>query len=274
VLKAKRRLKFPRQGCAHGLSGELIVSLTSYPARFGSLHLTLACLLDQSVKADRTILWIAHQDMGKLPSEVRNLKTRGLEIRACDDLRSFKKLIPTLEAFPDAFIATADDDVYYPRNWLETLVGGVRDGVITCYRAHRILRTADGKLAPYSMWANDVQDRRARQPSIDLLPTGAGGILYPPHSFDQRVTDGSLYERHCPDGDDLWFYWCARLADTQHMKVGPRLRLVTWKGSQLTSLWDSNETGGNDRATAALQSELPLRALAVFPSGDANECVH
>jgi hypothetical protein len=258
VLKAKRRLKAPSQGCAHGLSGELIVSLTSYPDRFGSLHLTLACLLDQSVKADRTILWIADQDMGKLPSEVRNLKTRGLEIRACDDLRSFKKLLPTLEAFPDAFIATADDDVYYPRDWLQTLVAGVREGVITCYRAHRMMRADGGKLAPYSMWAIDVQDQGARQPSIDLLPTGAGGILYPPYSLDPRVTDVSLYQRHCPDGDDLWFYWCARMAGTQHRKVGRKLHLVPWPTSQRSSLWATNEAGGNDRMIAGLQSTFPL----------------
>jgi hypothetical protein len=254
VVKAKRRLKSPMPGRGHGLTGELIISLTSYPARFGSLHFTLACLLDQSVKADRAILWIAHQDLNKLPPEVRDLEQRGLEIRACDELRSFKKLIPALEVFPDAFIATADDDVYYPRDWLETLVAGVQKGVVTCYRAHRMMRAAGGELAPYSMWVNDVQDRGARQPSIDLLPTGAGGILYPPQSLDPRVTDASLYQRHCPNGDDLWFYWCARLAGTRHRKVGGKLQLVPWPDSQQSSLWSTNEAGGNDRMIAGLQS--------------------
>jgi hypothetical protein len=220
------------------------------------LHLTVACLLDQTVKADRTILWIAHQDLPKLPAQVRQLEYRGVEIVGCDDLRSFKKLIPAVEAYPNAFVATADDDVYYPCDWLETLVGGVSKSVITCHRAHRIITTPDGAPAPYSMWLRDVQDRKAREPSTDLLPTGAGGILYPPRSLDARVTDASLYQRLSPNGDDLWFYWCARMAGTLHKKVGRRMLLTPWPKSQSSALWDSNEQGGNDRMITALQAEF------------------
>jgi len=255
---AERRLKRPRAGREHALPGELIVSLTSYPARFPTLHLTLACLLDQTVRADRTILWVARNDAPELPETVRVLEDRGLEVRLCDDLRSYKKLVPALQAFPDAFIATADDDIYYPRHWLERLVAGalVTPEVITCHRAHRIRLDAQGRLKPYVQWAFDVQDVAARRPSTDLLPTGAGGILYPPQSLDNRVTDRSLFERLCPDGDDLWFYWCARMAGTKHKKVGGKLPLIPWRGKQQSALWQSNECGGNDMAIAALQTEF------------------
>jgi hypothetical protein len=222
------------------------------------LHLTLACLLDQSVKPDRVILWIAHDDMSQLPAEVRLLEARGLEVRGCDDLRSFKKLVPALEALPDAFIATADDDVYYPADWLETLIGGVKDGAIACRRAHRIKRMSDGSVAPYLEWALDVQDAASRRPSTDLLPTGAGGILYPPHSLDRRVNNRELFQRLCPDGDDLWFYWCARLSGTLHKKVGGKMRVVTWPESQKSSLWAANEHE-NDRMMQRLEAEFALK---------------
>src|SRR5688500_19351966 len=88
---AQRRLRRPGRWGGHNLSGELAVSLTSFPPRFDSLHLTLACLLDQSIRPDRVILWIAHQDMERLPVAVTSLEDRGLEIRECDDLRSYKK---------------------------------------------------------------------------------------------------------------------------------------------------------------------------------------
>jgi hypothetical protein len=220
------------------------------------LHLTAGCLLDQSVKPDRLILWIAHNDTSQLPSDVRQLEARGLEIRECGDLRSFKKLVPALEAYPDAYIATADDDVYYPADWLETLVEGVKDGAIACRRAHRIKRTSDGRVSPYLEWDLDVQDAASRRPSTDLLPTGAGGILYPPHSLDSRVTSRELFERLCPDGDDLWFYWCARMRGALHKRVGDKMRVVTWLGSQVSSLWDRNEIGGNDRMIRSLAAEL------------------
>jgi hypothetical protein len=208
------------------------------------------------VKPDRVILWIAHDDMSKVPTAVLDLRSRGLEISVCDDLRSFKKLIPALEAFPEAFIATADDDVYYSPQWLEVLVDGAEEGVIACHRAHRIKRTSAGDVAPYLEWDFDVQDDASRQPSSDLLPTGVGGMLYPPNSLDRRVVNRDQFLRLCPDGDDLWFYLCARLIGTRHQKVGRKMKLVTWLRSQDASLWAGNEAGGNDRMIAALQAEF------------------
>src|SRR5579864_6248399 len=101
-----------RSGTPHGLPGTLVVSLTSYPPRFPTVALTLRCLLTQSIKPDHVILWIAHADEARLPPEVLALRALGLEIRSTEDLRSFKKIVPALRDFPDAFIVTADDDVY------------------------------------------------------------------------------------------------------------------------------------------------------------------
>jgi len=181
---------------------------------------------------------------------------RGLEIRACADLRSFKKLIPALEAFPNAYIATADDDVYYRPDWLETLVRGSEEGVVICHRAHRIRRLADGRIAPYHDWQFDIQDAAARKPSTNIVPTGVGGVLYPPQSLHPKVMDRNFFERLCPDGDDLWFYWCARMAASKYKKVGGKLRVIPWGGKQESSLWASNEHGGNDAAIAALTKEF------------------
>lgn len=254
---AMRRLARPGKARPHGLPGDLIISLTSYPPRFGSLHLTLACLLDQSVRPDRVMLWIAHNDMGQLPGSVTSLRARGLEIRACDDLRSYKKLIPALEEYPHGWIVTADDDIYYRRDWLAELVEG-QDGTadVTCHRGHRIGFSADGSIGPYSEWDRNVQDAAARRPSTDLVPTGVGGVLYPPNALDPRVTDRALFQSLCPDGDDLWFYWCARMAGTRHRKIGGRHWPISWAGTQESSLWNDNELGGNDAAIAALTNEF------------------
>ena len=115
----------------HELGAPLIVTLTSYPPRFPTLGATLRSLLDQTVQADRTILWLAEQDLALLPDDVIVLKDFGLEIRTCADLRSYKKLIPALQAFPDAWFATADDDVYYRPDWLEEPRGPDVDGAMT-----------------------------------------------------------------------------------------------------------------------------------------------
>ncbi len=259
------RLSRPRTGRPHGLPGELIVSLTSYPPRFPALHLTLRSLLTQSVQPDRLLLWIAHGDVAELPADIRALEAFGLEIRSCEDLRSYKKLIPALEAYPDAFVVTADDDLYYPPRWLENLVRGadLSRPVIVCRRAHRLVHSDDGRIAPYTEWLRDVQDKKARSPSAEIMPTSGAGALYPPHSLHPAVTDRASFERLCPNGDDLWFYWSARRAGTLHKKVGRRMRLITLADSQASSLWDSNEDGGNDRMIRALEAEFGTAILGL-----------
>jgi hypothetical protein len=61
--------------------------------------------------------WSSRNSFGGFPTlayeAVRRLA--GLEIRTCRDLRSVKKLVPALEEFPRAFIATADDDLEHMR---------------------------------------------------------------------------------------------------------------------------------------------------------------
>jgi len=242
----------------HALPGELIVSLTSYPARFATLDLTLRSLLAQSVQPDRLILWIAHGDMPRLPHRVLALQDEGVSIRSCDDLRSYKKLIPALEAFPDAFVVTADDDVHYAADWLATLVGGVVAGepVVVARRTHRLKRRENGRIAPYAEWAWDVRDQAARRPSTDLVPTGAGGILYPPGAFGRAVLDCAALTRLCPDGDDIWFFWMARLNGTRHRQAGGRFWRINWPSSQRSSLWSGNEGGGNDRMIDAMEAEF------------------
>ncbi len=68
-----------------------------------------------------------------------------LEIRTCAPWRSYKKIVPTLLAHPGAFIATADDDLYYPADWLERLVAAAKGGAgVACLRAHRVTMTVAG----------------------------------------------------------------------------------------------------------------------------------
>ena len=245
---------------SHGLPNELIVSLTSFPARFGTLHLTLRCLLSQSMKPNRVILWIAHDDVELLPSAVTRLQGQGLEIRTCDDLRSYKKLVPALKAFPNAFIVTADDDLYYPSDWLRVLVDEVQHdrSVIIGRRTVRLVREDSGRLAPFNSWEGDVTDEPARHASADLMCETGAGALFPPKSLHPIATDQTQFTELAPDGDDLWFYWCARLAGTLTKKAGKSLIVVPWRGTQKASLWASNEPGGNDEKIEALTARFGL----------------
>ena len=234
-------------GRAHGLAHPLIVSLTSYPPRFPTLALTLKCLLTQSVAADRVVLWVTREDFGLLPAEVIDLRDEGLDIRLAPELRSFKKLVPALQAHPDAFIVTADDDVSYASDWLARLVSRYRPArrEIVAARVHRIVIDETGQPLPYARWRFDIKPGAA---SPLNLATGVGGILYPPGSLHADATNAELFLRLCPTHDDLWFYMMTRRAGFRVAKAGPRQRFISWAGSQQTALQHVNvvEGGGND----------------------------
>jgi FkbM family methyltransferase len=244
--KASVRFTFRRPGKKHNLPSPVIISLTSYPARFNTLHLTLKCLLSQSIAPDRVILWIAHQDKNALTPAILQLQKSGLEIAYCDDLRSYKKIIPTLINFPDHFIVTADDDAYYWTSWLEELVSTYQQNTnnVIFHRGHRMILGQDGLPLPYSKWELHTQ-------RIDASPlnfqTGFGGVLYPPNTFHKEVIGVDTLMKLCPLADDIWLYWMMRLNGVVARKVPLTHNLYHWADTQQTALWRKNKSqGGND----------------------------
>lgn len=233
----------PRKGKPHGLPAPLIVSLTSYLPRFRTLAATLRCLLTQTIAADRLILWVAREDCRHLPGNVRALQRHGLSIRTTDDIGSYKKIVPTLGLFANAFIATADDDLAYAPDWIESLVSGYRGDLteIVCRRAHRIILDGNGIPLPYFQWELDTGCTRR---SKLLFPTGVGGILYPPGSLHDDVSRKEIFSELAPTADDVWLYWMARLKGSSFRRTGPRPRLIYWPNSQTNSLWERKKAGG------------------------------
>lgn len=242
----------------HGLQRPLIVTLTSYPPRFPHLGKTLRSLLDQTIAADRTILWIAHKDMDAVPEDVLALRDHGLEIVACKDLRSYKKLIPALHEDPDRYFVTADDDVYYPPHWLAGLVQtSQQHPADVCAHRARVFSKHDGSPAPYRTWP--VTDGVRTQDLADkvILPTGRGGVLYPPNCFLDDVVQEDMFMALAEHGDDLWFFWMARLAGHHQRRTDSAIELLDWPSSQEVGLYQENLLNDrNDGQIAALRQRF------------------
>jgi len=249
---------YRRSAIPHKLSSPLIVTLTSYPARYPTLALTLASLLAQSMLPDHIYLWIAEEDLPSLPENVRRLQGNGVEVRRCHNLRSYKKIIPAIEHAPGAFLVTADDDVYYPRHWLRELVNAYRPGQkeVLCARGHRIRLDDRGLPLPYHQWQLDVDSTGSERL---LFPTTGGGALYEPGIFHQDVHRADIFLTLCPTADDVWLYWMAALNGARFRKVGRRRRLIHWLNSQRLTLYSVNRVE-NDRqiANMILQYGFPM----------------
>ena len=216
---SKKYLKNP--GIALGCSPvkhspELIVSLTSYPTRIGTVHKTIETILCQTERPDRVILWLAPEQFPKaargLPRKLKRLTKYGLEIQWYHDIKSYKKLIPALHQYPDAIIVTADDNVYYDSVWLEKLY----DSWKTHPNHVHVHRTTQFYLESGEF--GFVPQKKYQCPSYLHMPVGIGGVLYPPHCLHPDVLKEELFMQYARTNDDLWFWF---MAVRNHYKILP-----------------------------------------------------
>ncbi|TPV62113.1 glycosyltransferase family 2 protein [Aestuariibacter sp. GS-14] len=227
----------------HSLENSLTVSLTSYPPRFNTLYLTLKTLVNQSIRPDRLVLWVAAQDEIYLPTEIVKLqdKVEFFEIRTCTDTRSYKKLVPSLLNWPDDIIVTADDDVSYPSDWLAGLISGfTKTKSITAYRAH-CPTIVEGKLGLYATWLSNKNVSEGI-----VFPTGIGGVLYPPNCFLPEVTDSSLFMNLAPTADDVWFFFCSRLNGKNATLTESSFNIINWRSTNESGLAKINVSEGHN----------------------------
>lgn len=188
---------------------ELIVSLTSFPARIDTVQHTIRSILLQSKKPDKVILWLASGQFpdgtDSLPQELLSLRKYGLTIGWCRDLRSYKKLIPALRKYPEAVIVTADDDLYYERNWLRILYEEYKKApeLVHCHRITQF-SLRDGEYKAVGRGKNV-----SPKASFLYKVTGCGGVLYPPHCLSDEILREDIFQKICSTNDDIWFWLMA-----------------------------------------------------------------
>jgi len=196
----------------------LIVSLTSFPERIPEIFFTLYSLINQTTQPDMLILWLAEEQFphkeDDLPERVLNLKNKGLTIKWCKDLKSYKKLIFALKEYPNDIIVTADDDIFYPETWLERLHKSYLHTPhnIHCHRAHRITFNASGDMDSYNVWPKCITTSDSTY--LNFCTTG-GGVLYPAGSLYKDALNEELFMKLCPTADDIWFWAMAVLNNTK-----------------------------------------------------------
>jgi hypothetical protein len=192
------------------------------------------------------LLVLSRQEFGAIPPPLRVLVKWGLEIVwTSDNLRSYKKLLPAREKYPNATIITADDDVIYPRWWLRRLMEAhvARPTHILAYRANEIRLGPDGEPLPYLQWTHPT----LATPSYLIFPTGVGGVLYPPRSLPALAGDGQLAMKLCPTADDVWFRVMALRAGTPVGVVDNHFHeFVAVRGTQAFGLQTTNVGGAQN----------------------------
>lgn len=188
-------------------TSQIIVSLTSFPARIEVIHLAIKSMLNQTVRPRKIVLWLGKEQFPEgeigLPTELLELKPLGLEIAFCEDIKAHKKYFFAFQEYPENLVVTVDDDVIYPKNLLKVLLNThyrYPDSIVA--NRVRAMELYDNGFTPYRTWK--INSSEFTKPSKKIFSTGVGGVLYQPHFFKQSFFDIEGIRKTDCRNDDIW----------------------------------------------------------------------
>lgn len=226
---------------------KIIVSLTSYPLRINTARYAISTLLNQTCKPDMVILWLSEEEfpngLNDLPKELVNLTHYGLTIEwTKDNIRSYKKLVPALNKYPNDIIITADDDVFYSENMVESLYNEYLKDPANIYVRRSV------KLTLEDDHIKNVSSRKylynhLKTPSYFNQIMGGSGCLYPPGALYKDSVNIENIKCIVPTHDDAYFWAMAVLNKTKIKVVGGfNEDLLFVDGTQSVGLINTNKS--------------------------------
>ncbi|BAH53757.1 hypothetical protein ROP_55100 [Rhodococcus opacus B4] len=232
-----------------GAGVEAVVSVTTHGHRIRSVYLALESIGRGTVRPARFVLYLDQEWANrKLPASIMRLQARGLSVEfSPEPYGPHTKYYPYVSGIPSHTdpLITADDDIIYPKWWLERLYGGhVRlPHAIMAYRVHKV-RMTDGAIAPYVSWrpASDSDS------SVLNFATGVSGVVYPPHFLGRLKEAGDGFLACCPKADDIWLHLVALRTGTEVRQLDhkPKHFRVIPLTQKLALARGNTEYNGND----------------------------
>jgi len=250
---------------------ELIVSFTTYNKRIYDAHLIVESIAQQTIKPNRLILWLDENEfnLDTIPLLLLKQVERGLDIRFCPNYRSYKKIIPTLESFPESNVITIDDDVIYPYDFIEVLIRESKE-YKNCVIANVVhqMKFDECGVQPYEKW---VLNAKSSLPGYDVFPVGAGGVFYPRGVLGELVIDAQAFTNLAPTADDVWLKTMTLLQGHKSKKVNDNrdfsLRFLCVESSQDIGLFHMNlNESKNDLQIKSVFDKYDVMNLVVWSS--------
>lgn len=218
---------------------DLIVTLTSIPSRLHIIHITIRSLLCQTVRPRLIVLWLNENHKNKIPASLNKLISKNFVIRFISGDSSHCKLIYALKEYEDSTLVVCDDDLIYPKDWLERLLkphNKYPENIIG-HECRDVTYNENHQIEPYRNWVSAKQGESKKL----TIALGYGGALYPPNSLDLKVLDEELFMTLAPKADDLWFKAMAMLKGTSvRRSEESRPKPIPIINSQKTALGKTN----------------------------------
>lgn len=201
-------------------NSEIIVSLTTFPDRIRYVWMTIASLLNQTLKPCKVVLWLAEEQFPdkNLPRQLTELCKRGLEIRYCDDLKPHKKYFYTMQEWPEKYVLTCDDDMFYPENLIENLWKTAKQHPerIICNNSMQVTYDEKGDFIRRDQWIHENRE----MDGLQVCPVGCDGVLYPPGALNEAAFDKEALMETALRQDDVWLKGMGVLNETAAYNKG------------------------------------------------------
>jgi hypothetical protein len=222
-----------------------VITLTTIPARARLLAPVLRSLIDQSQPADRIVLALPYKTrrhQAYPEPETLDLPA-GIDVIRCEDEGPATKLLPALKLEPGAVMIVVDDDVIYPRRFIETLLAEHRRKRQAAI-GFRGIRLQEGVTFPAldHVFATGV----SKPTQVDVL-FGTWGYLVPPNALGDAVHDFSDSPAEVRWVDDVWISGhLARAGVPRFVARANELPLETPASFRAALTAGVNKSGEND----------------------------
>ena len=226
----------------------LIVSMTSYPSRIKFVKDSFNSIINQNISATlyHCILVLSTTEFPnkelELPLDLLNLiYNEGIEIIWYkNNIRSHKKLIPTLNKYPNNPILIIDDDIKREDGFIQAFLNDHKkypNDII--FGMSRFVLNKNYKF---------IKKKKIKENEYILArpSNGLGGTLYPPNTFtDKRFFYENIFMKLSPSSDEIW-QWCFVIIENKNFrKLSKNFKFNLIPKSQKVTLYKENKNKYN-----------------------------
>ncbi len=247
-------------------SKQIVVSLTSFPARILDVEIVIRCLLRQTLMPNKIILWLSIDQFEnvKLPQSLLSLENDVFEIRwVHGDIRSHKKYYYSFQEFKDDYVILVDDDLYYESTFVEKMYNEAQkdSDYVVCRFGSKYDLNPDGSIKPYSSWWKELHEY-SEDPNI-FFGTG-GGSIFQPNKIITEIFDIDISLMLTPSADDIWINAMVRLSGLKIkiIKCGLILQVLN---QQKYALKTSNDGCGQNDKQLLLLDDYFYKKKGIHP---------
>lgn len=235
------------------VKANVIVSFTSFPTRINEVWQVVECMMRQTYRPQKIILWLSKEQFPieeSIPQSLREYENGIFEIRIVDgDIRSHKKYLYAFNEFPNDYIFLIDDDIYYPTDLIEKTWKAhlVHPDAVICNYGVQICCTDNNELLPYKKWP-----RIYKIAKDNFFFGSGGGTLICPSKLYHDVRKVDLALRLTPIADDIWLNAMVNLAGIEK---------VLLDNGQILPIYIKRDIKLADKNRGEDQNDKQLRSL-------------